>query len=108
MSAFDPRKFEDKYVHYMDELQTAYKNAYQHFHGRYDSTLLKAIDRQVLDGSEPFYEGDGEFRVKLPENPRERVGDIPVDDETFDAVLQEFVDRIELELQRAFEFDATE
>ncbi|MFC7193438.1 DUF5783 family protein [Halosimplex aquaticum] len=106
MTAFDPEKFEDKYVHYMDELQTAYKNAYQHFHGRYDSALLKAIDRQVLDGSEPFYEGDGEFRVELPENPRERAGDVPVDDETFGAVLQEFADRIELELRRVFEFDS--
>ena len=105
MTTFDPEKFENKYVHYIDELQTAYKNAYQHFHGRYDSTLLKAIDRQVLDGSEPFYEGDGDFRVELPKNPRDRVGSLPVDDETFDAVLQEFVDRIELELQRIFEFD---
>ena len=123
MTAFDPEKFEDKYIYYMDELQTAYKNAYQHFHGRYDSTLLKAIDRQVLDGSEPFYEGsaerssadnssgqgpreyDGDFRVELLENPRDRVGSLPVDDETFNAVLQKFVDRIELELQRIFEFD---
>ena len=105
MTAFDPEKFEDKYIYYMDELQTAYKNAYQHFHGRYDSTLLKAIDRQVLDGSEPFYKGDGDFRVELPENPRDRVGSLPVDDETFNAVLQKFVDRIELELQRVFEFD---
>ncbi|WP_123533105.1 DUF5783 family protein [Halosimplex salinum] len=105
MTAFDPEKFEDKYVHYMDELQTAYRNAYQHFHGRYDSTLLKAIDRQVLDGSEPFYEGNGQFRVELPENPRERAGPVPVDDETFDAVLREFVDRIELELRRLFEFE---
>ena len=43
--------------------------------------------------------------VELPENPRERVGSLPVDDETFDAVLQEFVDRIELELQHILEFD---
>jgi hypothetical protein len=106
MAAFDPEKFEDKYVHYLDELQTAYSNAYQHFHGQYDSTLLRSIDRQVLDESEPFYEGDGEFRVELPENPRERVGQIPVGDETFETVLQAFVDRIELELQRVFEFEA--
>lgn len=108
MAAFDPEKFEDKYVHYMDELQTAYRNAYQHFHGQYDSTLLRSIDRQVLSESEPFYEGNGEFRVELPDNPRERAGDVPVDDETFDAVLQEFVDRIELELRRIFGFEAEE
>jgi hypothetical protein len=64
--------------------------------------VLRAIDRQVLDGSEPFYEGDGEFRVELPENPRERVGDLPVDEATFDTVLEEFTDRIELELARVF------
>jgi hypothetical protein len=106
MTDFDPERFEQKYVHYMDELQTAYRNAYGHFHGRYDSRLLRAIDRQVLDGSEPFYEGDGEFRVELPENPRERVGDLPVDDETFDAVLAAFGQRIEFELQRVFGFEA--
>ncbi len=105
MTAFDPEKFEEKYVHYMDELQTAYQNAYQHFHGQYDSTLLRSIDRKVLSESEPFYEGDGEFRVELPENPRERAGDVPVDDETFDAVLAEFVERIELELRRVFELE---
>jgi len=104
MTAFDPEKFDEKYVHYMDELQTAYSNAYQHFHGRYDSALLKAIDRRVLDGSEPFYEGEGDFRVELPENPRERAGEVPVDDERFDAVLDEFVERIEFELRRVFEF----
>ncbi|MFC5973076.1 DUF5783 family protein [Halomarina salina] len=106
MTAFDPEQFEEKYVHYLDELQTAYRNAYQHFHGEYDSTLLRAIDRQVLDESEPFYEGDGEFRVELPESPRERVGELPVDDERFYAVLDEFVDRIEYELRRVFGFEA--
>jgi hypothetical protein len=106
VTEFDPEKFEAKYVHYFEELETAYSNAYQHFHGRYDSTLLKAIDRRVLDESEPYYEGDGEFRVELPENPRERAGSVPVDDETFEAVLREFVDRIELELRRIFGFEA--
>jgi hypothetical protein len=105
---FDPERFEEKYVHYMDELQTAYRNAFEHLHGRYDSRVLRAIDRQVLDGSEPFYEGDGEFRVELPENPRERVGDLPVDEATFDTVLEEFTDRIELELARVFGLESGE
>lgn len=108
MSDFDPERFERKYVHYMDELQTAYREAFERLHGRYDSRVLRAIDRRVLDGSEPFYEGDGEFRVELPESPRERVGDLPVDDETFEAVLAEFVDLIQVELARVFGFDPGE
>ena len=108
MTAFDPEKFEDKYVHYFDELQEAYKSAYQSMHGRYDSDLLRAIDRQVLDESEPFYEGkgEGEFRVALPDTPRDRVQNLPADNETFDATLREFVERIEFELARTFGFDA--
>ena len=105
MTTFDPEKFEEKYVHYFDELQEAYKNAYQYMHDRYDSTLLRSIDRQVLDESEPFYEGDGEFRVALPDNPHDRVQNIP-DDEKFDIILDEFVARIETELQRVFGFEA--
>lgn len=108
MTDFDPEKFEEKYVHYLDELQTAYKNAFQHVHGRYDSELLRSIDHRVLDESEPFYDGNGAFRVELPDDPRGRVGNVPVDDETFDAILEEFVDRIELELRRVFEFEGTD
>ena len=122
MTEFDPEKFEDKYVHYLDELQTAYRNAYQDLHGRYDSTVLKAVDRQVLDESEPFYEGsaeprsaddssgrgprerDGEFRVELPDNPHGRVGAV-ADHEQFDAVLDDLVDGIERELRREFGFE---
>lgn len=74
-------------------------------HGRYDSDLLRSIDRQVLDENEPFYEGDGEFRVDLPDDPRERVQDLPVDDEQFDPTLREFVERIERELARIFGFE---
>ncbi|QCS43004.1 DUF5783 family protein [Natrinema versiforme] len=104
MTEFDPEKFEEKYVYYFEELEEAYSSAYQQLHGQYDSTVLKAIDRQVLSESEPFYEGNGEFRVELPENPQERVGAV-ADHEQFDAVLAELVDRIESELQRLFEFD---
>ncbi|WP_323171632.1 DUF5783 family protein [Natrialba sp. PRR66] len=99
---FDPEKFEEKYVHYFDELEEAYSNAYQQLHGQVDSEVLRAIDRQVLSESEPVYEGSGEFSVALPENPRERVG--AVDDEEFEAVLSAFTERIERELQRLFEF----
>ncbi|AEH37782.1 DUF5783 family protein [Halopiger xanaduensis] len=104
---FDPAKFEDKYVHYFEELEAAYSNAYQQLHGKYDSTVLKAIDRQVLAESEPFYEGDGEFRVELPDDVEDRVGSV-ADHEQFEAVLEELVDRIERELQQIFGFEATE
>ena len=106
MTEFDPEKFEDKYVHYFEELQQAYKNAYQSMHGHYDSTLLRAIDRQVLDESEPVYEGDGEFRVVLPDDPIGRMQTGAVDAERLEATLQEFVDRIELQLRRLFEFES--
>lgn len=108
MTEFDPERFEEKYVHYLDELQRAYRNAYRELHGRYDSELLRVIDRRVLDESEPFYEGGSEFRVALPADTRDRVGEIPVDDETFEEVLREFVERIESELARIFGFDPEE
>lgn len=108
MTTFDPEKFEDKYTHYFDELQEAYRNAFRHMHDRHDSGVLRSIDRQVLDESEPFYEGDGVFRVELPNDPHDRVQDVHVDDETFDAILQEFVKRIEVELSRVFGFDSDE
>lgn len=137
MTEFDPEKFEEKYVHYFDEIETAYSNAYQQLHGQVDSTVLQAIDRQVLSESEPVYEvsaeqnsadnssgqrggstastgtaepspgpreHDGEFRVVLPDDLEERRRALPGDDETFDAVLEEFVDRIEHELRRIFGF----
>ena len=105
MTEFDPDKFDEKYVHYFEELEAAYSNAYQQLHGRYDSEVLRAIDRQVLSESEPVYEGDGEFRVVLPDDVEERARSLPGDEETFDVVLEEFVDRIERELRRIFGFE---
>ena len=105
MTEFDPDKFEEKYVHYFEELEEAYSNAYQQLHGRYDSEVLRAIDRRVLSESEPFYEGNGEFRVELPDDPHERVG-AAADHDQFDAVLEEFVERIEGELQSIFGFES--
>jgi hypothetical protein len=105
MTEFDPEKFEDKYVHYFEELETAYSNAYQQLHGQADSEVLRAIDRQVLNESEPVYEGDGQFRIILPDDMEERKQTIPGVEETFEAVLTEFVDRIEGELRQIFEFE---
>ncbi|OYR65497.1 hypothetical protein DJ79_14995 [Halorubrum ezzemoulense] len=105
---FDPEKFEDKYAHYFNELQRAYKNAFNQMNDRYDSELIHGIDQTVLNESEPFYE-DGEFRVELPENPRERIrGAVAVDDETFEETLEEYVERIESELYRTLRVDRPE
>ncbi|THE64373.1 hypothetical protein D8Y22_13245 [Salinadaptatus halalkaliphilus] len=121
MTEFDPEKFEDKYVHYFEELEAAYSNAYQQLHGQYDSTVLKAIDRQVLSESEPFYVGDestadsidtqsestndSPFRLELPDDPGARVGTV-ADHDRFDIVLEELVDQIERELARQFDLES--
>ncbi|RBI63161.1 DUF5783 family protein [Halomicrococcus sp. NG-SE-24] len=106
MADFDPEKFEDKYVHYFNELQRAYKDAFNEMNERYDSELVHAIDQQVLNESEPFYEGDGEFRVDLPENPTDRVQGIVAPDEKVEEVLDRYVARIESELARTFGFES--
>jgi hypothetical protein len=103
---FDPEKFEEKYVHYFEELETAYSNAYDQLHGQYPSDALKGIDRQILAESEPIYKGDGQFRVELPDDTDARIESLGVDTEQCETVLDEFVDRIEDELRSIFEFDA--
>ena len=96
---FDPEKFEEKYVHYFQELQRAYKNAFNRMNERYDSELIHGIDQMVLNESEPMYE-NGEFHVELPENPRERLQGVLVDDDTFEETLETYVEEIESELYR--------
>ncbi len=104
MTEFSPEKFEDKYANYFPELQTAYKNAFEHMNDRYDSELIHAIDQQVLNESEPFYENE-EFRIELPDNPKERVTGIVVAEEKLDAVLTEYVETLEAELVDVFGLD---
>lgn len=104
MADFDPEKFEDKYANYFPELQQAYKNAFNRMNDRYDSQLVHAIDQQVLNESEPFYDGDGEFRVELPDEPYDRLSGVLVDEERFEDVLEIHVEEIETELQRVFGF----
>ncbi|WP_128476938.1 DUF5783 family protein [Halorussus pelagicus] len=106
MADFDPEKFEDKYANYFNELQKAYKNAFNRLNDQYDSELIHAIDQQILNESEPFYEGDGEFRVELPENPAERVQGIVVKDEKVEEMLDIYVEEIETELRRVFGFES--
>ncbi len=101
MTDFDPEKFEDKYANYFAELQRAYKNAFETMNDAYDSELIHAIDQQVLNESEPFYE-DGEFWVELPDSPTERVTAIVVDEEKLEETLDIYCDEIEVELERVF------
>jgi len=108
MPEFDPEKFEEKYVHYLTELQRAYRSAFEQMNERYDSELVHAIDQQVLNESEPFYEGEGRFRIELPENPNGRIGGVLVDEEKVDAVLAEYVERLEVEIRRVFGFEGEE
>ncbi len=104
MADFDPDKFEDKYVHYFPELQQAYKNAFNRMNDQYDSELVHAIDQQVLNESEPFYEGDGEFRIELPDDPYDRLAGVLVDEARFETVLEKHLEEIETELRRVFGF----
>jgi len=101
MTDFDPEKFEDKYVHYFPELQRAYKNAFEAMSERYDSELIHAIDQQILNESEPFYD-DGAFRIELPDDPADRVTAIVVDDEKLSTVLDAYVDELCDQLRSVF------
>jgi len=104
MTAFDPEKFEDKYANYFTELQKAYKNAFERMNDTYDSELVHAIDQQILNESEPFYE-DGDFRIELPENPTERLTAVIVDDEKLSTVLDRYVEELREQHRRVFGLD---
>jgi len=103
MVEFDPEHFEDKYANYFPQLQRAYKNAFNTMNDTYDSTLIHAIDQQVLNESEPFYNAEREgFDIELPDEPYERLEGVVVDRERFEEVLAEYTDEIELELRQTF------
>ena len=104
MVEFDPEQFEDKYANYFPQLQRAYKNAFNTMNDSYDSTLIHAIDQQVLNESEPFYAPDREgFDIELPDDPYSRLEGVVVDRETFEDVLEEYVEEIDSQLQRTFQ-----
>jgi hypothetical protein len=107
MTDFDPEKFEDKYANYFPELQRAYKNAFETMNDEYDSELIHAIDQQILNESEPFYE-DGDFRIELPENPKERLTAVVVDDEKFSGVLEAYLEELRRQHRRVFGLDGSE
>ncbi|WP_276259931.1 DUF5783 family protein [Haloglomus litoreum] len=109
MPEFDADRFaEAKYVDYLTDLQTAYKNAFDRMNDRYDSKLVHAIDQEVLNESEPFYEGDGRFRLEVPEDPHGRVTSVVVGEEKFAGVLAAYRETVEREIARQFGFDPDE
>ncbi|MFT4922071.1 MAG: hypothetical protein ACI8XM_001281 [Haloarculaceae archaeon] len=105
MTEFDPEKFEDKYEHYFPQLQQAYRQAFERMNDAYDSELVHAIDQAILAESEPFYEGEGEFRIELPADPLEQLSGVVVDEQKAEAVLETYIGEIESELQAVFGFD---
>ncbi|WP_049985536.1 DUF5783 family protein [Halobellus rufus] len=107
MTDFDPEKFEDKYANYFPELQRAYKNAFETMNDTYDSELVHAIDQQILNESEPFYE-DGDFRIELPENPSDRLTAVVVDDEKLSGVLDAYLEELRRQHRRVFGLDDDE
>jgi len=104
MAEFDPDKFEDKYANYFTELQRAYKGAFETMNDTYDSELVHAIDQTVLSESEPFYEGDGQFRIEVPADPADRLSGVVADPERVEALLDRYVEEIETELRVVFGF----
>ena len=104
MTDFDPDRFEDKYEHYFPELQRAYRQAFETMNDAYDSELVHAIDQQVLAESEPFYEGDGQFRIELPDDPADRLSGVLVDEEKLATVLDTYEDELEAQLRTVFGF----
>lgn len=105
----DPETFEEqKFVDYFPQLQTAYKRAFNELNETYDSELVHALDQQVLDESEPHYEGDGEFEVELPPDPLDRVQGVVAADERIAELLDLYVAEIERQLRAVFGFEADE
>jgi len=106
-SDLDAETFEEKkFTDYFPKLQTAYKRAFNELNETYDSELVHAIDQQILNESEPHYEGDGEFSVELPENPLERLEGVVASDEKIHELLDLHVAAIERQLRVAFGFES--
>ena len=105
MTDFDPEKFEDKYEHYFAELQRAYHQAFDQMNATHESDLIHGIDQMVLAESEPFYEGDGQFRLELPDDARGRLdGVVATEEVDVESVLERYVEEIETELRAELGF----
>ncbi|GAD51251.1 hypotheical protein [Halarchaeum acidiphilum MH1-52-1] len=104
MADFTPEEFEEgKYTDYFPQLQTAYKRAFNELNAEYDSSLVHSLDQQVLNESEPHYEGDGEFSVELPDDPMDRLEGV-VETEKARELLDLYVAGIEHQLRVVFDF----
>jgi hypothetical protein len=104
MTDLTPEEFEaEKYVDYFPQLQTAYKRAFDEMNEAHDSDLVHGIDQTILAESEPHYEGDGEFRLELPEDPISRLEGVLVADDDAREVLGEYTDRICAHLRDQFD-----
>lgn len=104
MTGLTPDEFEEqKYVDYFPKLETAYKRAFDEMNGTYDRELVHAIDQQVLSESEPFYEGDGEFTVEVPDDPLDRLAGVQFGDDHAREVIDEHTDRICAHLRDQFD-----
>lgn len=103
---FDAQEFDDtKYTERFTQLQSAYKRAFSEVNERYDSELVHAIDQQVLNESEPFYDQEDGFYVEVPDEPVGRVAAAGViaDEEQVETVIEAYTDAIAAAL--ADEFD---
>lgn len=108
MADFDPEQFEDKYANYFTELQQAYKSAFDVMSDRYDSGLIHAIDQYTLAESEPFYEGDGQFRIELPDDAIERVApETELDRAELEDVYAAYTDELERQLRDVFDLSGS-
>lgn len=102
MATFDPERFEEKYVHYLEELEAAYKAAFETMNERFDSDLVHAIDQRVLNESEPTYDEADGFHIDLPEDPTARLSGVLASEEKVEATLERYVEELERELRRVF------
>ena len=94
----DHETFEaEKFGELFPQVEAAYRRAFNELNEQYDSTLVHAIDQQILDGSEPVYE-DGAFRIRLPDNPVERVEGVVADEQRIAELLEVYVEELETQL----------
>lgn len=94
---FDAEEFDEtKYTERFPQLQGAYKQAFSEVNETYDSELVHAIDQQVLNESEPFYDSDRGFYVEVPEEPVARVAAAGViaDSDRVETVLQAYTNAL--------------
>jgi hypothetical protein len=102
---FDAQEFDEtKYTERFAQLQSAYKRAFSEVNETYDSELVHAIDQQVLNESEPFYDPEKGFYVEVPDEPVARVAAAGViaDQERVQTVIDAYTDAIARALATEF------